>query len=923
MKNRVSDGVFFRNRWMALRYFLFFIILLPYGHDADLAYAQTRSQIQLKNKNVLILHAFESNVPIFELTDRGLRTALDAGGVGIRNQFFEYLDLARNPGPEHSQHVFELLRMRYGHRKIDAIITLYPEALRFVLNEGRTIFPKAPIVALYLPPGFEPEKTGRRIIRHPSTLDFKRTLEIALRLVPQTKRVYVVSGIHPLDRSLKNEAQRDFKEWEGRLEFRYLSDLPMAEILSTVSSMPPGSIVFVIALTNDVTGRIFTIKEVSQQLGRVSNAPVFGLLDVLLGDGIVGGYMLSYKHIGTRAGDLVLEILRENRNSDEIPAVFEVPHLPMFDWRRLRQWNLTESALPKGSIVINREFSLWDFKYYIFGVFAFITAQSFLIAGLLMYKRRRRSAEESLRQKTRELDQFFNISLDLLCVANTDGYFLRLNPAWKKSLGYSIEELMARRFFDFVHPDDLARTHEALSALTSQQSVIHFENRYRCKDGAYRWLDWTSAVAGNLIFAVTRDITERKLAEEVVQQRLRFEQLVSDLSARFVNISPDRVDAQIEFGLKQILDFFQVDRAGLVRTLPDKTAYQITHIAYGEGIPPIPAEAEIPISITPWAYEKLIVKREVVAYSRLDDLPPEASVDKQTWAEWGIQSNVNIPILIGESVDHIIAINSVKREQVWPKEYISRLQILGEIFVNALERRQAAEASRENERVLRQNENDLRRLAGRLISAQEEERSHLARELHDDLAQRLAVFAIDVGQIEQQLGDLPEPVRETLNEMKKDIVTISQDVHKLSRQIHPSILDDLGLIKAVESECNNFSKREGVEIIFKHENIPTIIPKGISLSLYRIIQEGLTNISKHACANHISVSMKGTGHEALLSVQDDGIGFDFVEVREKPGLGFSSMRERARLIHGDLSISSQPERGTVITVRVPLKRREE
>jgi signal transduction histidine kinase len=298
-------------------------------------------------------------------------------------------------------------------------------------------------------------------------------------------------------------------------------------------------------------------------------------------------------------------------------------------------------------------------------------------------------------------------------------------------------------------------------------------------------------------------------------------------------------------------------------------------------------------------------------------------VDKQTWAEWGIRSNVNIPILIGESVDHIIAINSVKSERVWPEELFPRLRLLGEIFVNALERRQAEEASRESERILRQNENDLRRLAGRLISAQEEERSRLARELHDDLAQRLAVFAIDVGQIEQQLGDLPEPVRETLNEMKKDIVTISQDVHKLSRQIHPSILDDLGLIKAVESECTNFSRREGTEIEFYHEKIPTVIPKGISLSLYRIIQEGLSNISKHACANHISVSMKGTGHDVLLSVQDDGIGFDPEEVREKPGLGFSSMRERVSLIHGEFSISSEPERGTVITVRVPLTRREE
>jgi signal transduction histidine kinase len=186
------------------------------------------------------------------------------------------------------------------------------------------------------------------------------------------------------------------------------------------------------------------------------------------------------------------------------------------------------------------------------------------------------------------------------------------------------------------------------------------------------------------------------------------------------------------------------------------------------------------------------------------------------------------------------------------------------------------------------------------------------------LAQRLAVFAIGVGKLEQQLKDPTDVVQEELREMKNDIVKISQDVHSLARQLHPSILDDLGLIKAVESECTNFSRREGIEVVFHHEDIPTAIPKDISLSLYRIIQEGLRNISKHACAEHISVFLKGTDHDVLLSVQDDGIGFDWAEVRKQPGLGLSSMRERTRLINGELSIQTQPEKGTVISIRVPL-----
>jgi hypothetical protein len=169
---------------------------------------------------------------------------------------------------------------------------------------------------------------------------------------------------------------------------------------------------------------------------------------------------------------------------------------------------------------------------------------------------------------------------------------------------------------------------------------------------------------------------------------LRFEQLLSDLSARFVNIPPDQVDPEINRALKQILEFFEVDRCGLLRTLSDKTSWQITHVAVAEDVPPVPLGVELPASLYPWAYDRLIRERDVVSFSRLDDLPPEANVDKQTWTEWGIRSNVNIPILVGGPVDHVISINSVKSERFWPRELFPRLQLLGEIFVNALERKQ-------------------------------------------------------------------------------------------------------------------------------------------------------------------------------------------------------------------------------------------
>ena len=119
---------------------------------------------------------------------------------------------------------------------------------------------------------------------------------------------------------------------------------------------------------------------------------------------------------------------------------------------------------------------------------------------------------------------------------------------------------------------------------------------------------------------------ENKGLSESLEDRIRFETLISDISARFVNISPDQVDPEINHALKQILEFFQVDRVGLMRSLPDRSAYQITHGAYGEDVPAVPVGVELPRSIYPWAYEKLAEKHEVVSFSRLDDLPPEAGL---------------------------------------------------------------------------------------------------------------------------------------------------------------------------------------------------------------------------------------------------------------------------------------------------------
>ena len=223
------------------------------------------------------------------------------------------------------------------------------------------------------------------------------------------------------------------------------------------------------------------------------------------------------------------------------------------------------------------------------------------------------------------------------------------------------------------------------------------------------------------------------------------------------------------------------------------------------------------------------------------------------------------------------------------------------------------------EQEILEREKDLRKLASQLISAHEEERRSLARELHDDLSQRLAAMAIYASRMEQQSADKHALDAEACSMLRDQIIDISNDVHNLSRQLHPSILDDLGLTRAVKSQCVRFSDREGVEVAFTTENVPATLSKNVSLSIYRIIQEGLNNIAKHACASNVKVDLHCINGSLCLSVQDDGIGFDTAEVRRKPGLGLSSMRERVRIIHGELRVTSEPEEGTTISVRVPME----
>ena len=216
----------------------------------------------------------------------------------------------------------------------------------------------------------------------------------------------------------------------------------------------------------------------------------------------------------------------------------------------------------------------------------------------------------------------------------------------------------------------------------------------------------------------------------------------------------------------------------------------------------------------------------------------------------------------------------------------------------------------------KRDEEALRDLSGRLISAQDEERSRVARELHDDLNQRLALLAIELEQLGQRIPPKQKHLRSALHELWSKTQGISSEVHRLSYQLHPSKLDHLGLAAASKSLFAELSEHHQLKVDFQHRGLSPTLPKDVTLCLFRIIQEALNNVIRHSGVRDAKVVLKQANRSIVLTVTDHGCGFD--ERTNAMGLGLIGMRERLRLLGGELWIVSQPSRGTQIKASLSL-----
>jgi PAS domain S-box-containing protein len=524
--------------------------------------------------SVLLLYSDPRLLPAIVTVDQALRATIEERSSAPVRFFSEYLDLSwfNRAQQDHASHT---MLLKYAGVKFDLVVPCGEPALRFALEQRQTLFGGAPIVfctvedaavdAMRLPL----DVTGVTVFR-----DWASSVDLILKLHPDTRRIVFVGGAGPVEREWERLAREAFSRYEGRLTFTHLSALPMRQIVEAVGGFAAGTVILFNVFLLDEAGHTFSSPEALALLAPAAKVPIYGSAETQLGRGIVGGHLVSYEAQARRAGELAARVLAGERLGPADIAR-RIPSRYMFDARQLGRWGIQERLLPPASIVKFRVPSLWSqYRLQALGTLAFVAVQSLLIVGLLIQRQRRRHVQQRL------------------------------------------------------------------------------------------------------------------------DERLRFEVLLSDLATAFIAVPAREIYLRTSDGLRRVVEELRLDRAGLATFTADGDQLRTTHTGTRDGVPAPPAV------LTSEAWPSTLRRlRDGVAVSiaRLDDLPAEATIDRQSFLALATKSIVIVPVFGGGAVVGAVWCSMLRHEREWPDELVQRLRLLADIFAVVLMRQRADQAILESE----------------------------------------------------------------------------------------------------------------------------------------------------------------------------------------------------------------------------------
>ena len=820
--------------------------------------SSAEAQLKQSRRVLLINDLGMVSSPGFAEIDQAIFSSLQNSPYQIE-LYHESLQLTFFPDTDSRRSFRESLIRKYSERKPDLIIAAGSASLEFIAESNEGFIRETPVIFCAVLGDITGQlKSGLHVTGVLGRVQPEETLKAALHLLPRTKHVVVVGGMGAFDEQWERVARQAFQPYESKLDFTYLTELPMPVLLERLSHLPSDTIVYHTAITQDAAGeRFIDSAQALPLVASAANAPIFVMDDVDLRAGTVGGALVNWADDARVAGKIAVQILNGKRPED-IPIVMS-RNSCMFDWRAIKRWGMKESDLPPGSVVLNRPPTFWQaYKAYVIVAMLVLLAQSVAIFALLWQRAQRRKAQTELKKSEEKFSKAFQRSpLSFTLASLRDYRFLEVNDTFERYTGWKREEVVGRTPLQIEFWVDISQRSTFLEQLLAQSAIGSMEILFRRKDGQVR----TGLLSSELIningepcaLSLFADVTEAKRAEEARRESEERFRLVANTAPVMIWMS----------GLDKLCNYFNqpwLDFTG-------RTVDQELGNGWAEGVHPEDFRS--------------CLDTYVKAFDRRESFRMEYRLRRHD-GKYRWVSDIGVPRFEPDG---------------------SFAGYIGSC-VDITDRKQAEEAQAD--------------IGRRLIEAHEEERTWIARELHDDINQQIALLAIELEQFDQQPPEAGVEVQDRISHMRQRLLDLGKDVQALSHRLHSSKLDYLGLAVAASSFCKELSEQQKVEIDFQHTGIPRNLPKEVSLCLFRVLQEALQNALKHSGVRHFRVELHGTARDIRLTVSDLGIGFDQQDAVNRRGLGLISMEERLQLVCGEFSAESQPGRGTTIYARVPL-----
>lgn len=499
-----------------LRNFLICIFLLFFC-------VSEHAQAQEKKK-ILILNSYHQGLSWTDNIVKGIKESLKAMENSI-DYYIEYMDTKRFYGDKYFEKIFNLMKQKYSGIKFDLIIVSDNDALLFTMKHYQRLFYEIPVIFCGINNFNDSliEKYRKWFTGVAEETDVRGTLDIALKLHPNTQRVYIINDITTTGLAMKKGLLEIFPEFSNKISFIMLENPDMKELQKEVEKIPPKSIILLLLVNRDKTGNFFAYEESLDLLYPHTNSPIYSVWDFYLGRGIIGGKLTSAFLQGKKAGELALQVL-QGKSPSEIPVVKESPNEYMFDYNELKRFNVSLNRLPKESRIINLPESFFvKYRKTLTMITLIFIGLSLVIVILTINISKRKKIEEELRISEEKYRDLYDNAPDMYHSVDKNGIIIECNETEAKMLGYKKEEIIGKPITYFMTEESKKAQAEFFPNI-EKYSFIQVERDFIRKDGSVFTASLNVYVEvdekGNFVKTKTigRDITYRKQIEEELRK---------------------------------------------------------------------------------------------------------------------------------------------------------------------------------------------------------------------------------------------------------------------------------------------------------------------------------------------------------------------------------------------------------------------